>query len=188
MAPTAMSSPYFSSEELKHTEMTLSLACMMKVAVPQCYAGQNQGRAETDVFLFQPQQGFGAGEEPQHPDTGQTLGENGGQRRAPDPHVQSVNKNRVQNDVGHRADEHRPHSDLGKALCSDKGVQAQGQLHEHGAHSVDLHIAGGVADGVLAGAEGQQQIRLHSSSTAVSTAETANCRAKQPPKIFSAVS
>jgi len=125
---------------------------------PQCYAGQNQGRAETDVFLFQPQQGFGAGEEPQHPDTGQTLGENGGQRCAPDAHVQSVNKNGVQNDVGHRADEHRPHSDLGKALCGDKGVQAQGQLHEHGAHSVDLHIAGGVADGVLAGAEGQQQI------------------------------
>ena len=86
------------------------------------------------------------------------MGENGGQRRAPDAHVQSVNKNGVQNDVGHRADEHRPHSDLGKALRGDKGVQAQGQLHEHGAHSVDLHIAGGVTDGVLAGAEGQQQI------------------------------
>ena len=40
MAPTAMSPPYFSREELKQTESTLSLACMMKVAMPRATQGR----------------------------------------------------------------------------------------------------------------------------------------------------
>ena len=39
IAPTAMSPPYFSSDELKHTEITLSLACMMNVASPSAMHG-----------------------------------------------------------------------------------------------------------------------------------------------------
>ena len=52
MAPTAMSSPYFSSEELKHMEITLSLACMMKVAVPSATQGKiRAGRKRTFSFF-----------------------------------------------------------------------------------------------------------------------------------------
>ena len=34
IAPTAISPPYFSREELKHTDITLSLACIINAAVP----------------------------------------------------------------------------------------------------------------------------------------------------------
>ena len=40
MAPTAISPPYFSREELKHTEMILSLACMINVASPRATQGR----------------------------------------------------------------------------------------------------------------------------------------------------
>ena len=40
MAPTAGSPPYFSREELKHMEMTLSLLCMMKAASPKAMQGR----------------------------------------------------------------------------------------------------------------------------------------------------
>ena len=39
IAPTAMSPPYFSSEELKHTVMRLSVDCMMKGEAPRARAG-----------------------------------------------------------------------------------------------------------------------------------------------------
>ena len=45
MAPTAMSPPYLKREELKHTEMTLSLACMMNGARPRARQGQNDAAA-----------------------------------------------------------------------------------------------------------------------------------------------
>ena len=38
IAPTAMSPPYFSSEELKHTVMRLSVDCMMKGEAPRARA------------------------------------------------------------------------------------------------------------------------------------------------------
>ena len=39
MAPTAISPPYFKREELKHTEITLSLACIINVASPKAIHG-----------------------------------------------------------------------------------------------------------------------------------------------------
>ena len=39
MAPTAMSPPYFSREELKHTVIRLSVDCMMKGEAPRARAG-----------------------------------------------------------------------------------------------------------------------------------------------------
>ena len=41
MAHTAMSLPYFSREELKHTEIRLSVDCMMKGARPRARQGRN---------------------------------------------------------------------------------------------------------------------------------------------------
>jgi hypothetical protein len=40
IAPTAMSPPYASKEELKQTDITLSLACIIKVAVPRAMQGK----------------------------------------------------------------------------------------------------------------------------------------------------
>ena len=40
MAPTAISPPCFRSEDLKQTEITLSLACMIKVAMPSATQGK----------------------------------------------------------------------------------------------------------------------------------------------------
>ena len=40
IAPTATSPPYFSREELKHTEIMLSLACMTKVESPRARLGR----------------------------------------------------------------------------------------------------------------------------------------------------
>ena len=40
MAPTAMSPPYFSREELKHTAMRLSVDCMMKGDRPSARQGR----------------------------------------------------------------------------------------------------------------------------------------------------
>ena len=51
MAPTARSPPYFSREALKHTEMTLSLACMMNAAVPRATQGRiSRGRMGRAAF------------------------------------------------------------------------------------------------------------------------------------------
>ena len=40
MAPTASVPPYLSREALKHTEMTLSLACIVNVARPSATHGR----------------------------------------------------------------------------------------------------------------------------------------------------
>ena len=40
MAPTATSPPYFKSEELKQTAITLSVDCMIKVAAPNATQGR----------------------------------------------------------------------------------------------------------------------------------------------------
>ena len=40
MAPTAVSPPYFNSEELKHTDIMLSLDCIMNVASPSPMQGK----------------------------------------------------------------------------------------------------------------------------------------------------
>ena len=40
IAPTAISPPYFWRELLKHTEITLSLACMINVATPRARQGR----------------------------------------------------------------------------------------------------------------------------------------------------
>jgi hypothetical protein len=52
MAPTAMSPPYSSREELKQTEITLSLACIIKVAVPRATQGKMIFGVEMKYFGF----------------------------------------------------------------------------------------------------------------------------------------
>ena len=59
MAPTAMSSPYFSREALKHMEITLSLACMINVAVPSATQGRMSFGASRMFSLFSRSSVFG---------------------------------------------------------------------------------------------------------------------------------
>ena len=52
IAPTAISPPYLRSDVLKQTEMTLSLACMIKDAAPSAMHGRkNFGRRRIFSFL-----------------------------------------------------------------------------------------------------------------------------------------
>ena len=123
----------------------------------QGHAGQDQPGPDGQGGLFQPQQGLFSPQEGDYPHAGDALGQHRGQGSPPDAHVQDEDEQRVQQNVGHRADEHRFHAHLGEALGGDEGIEAQGQLHEQGAQGVNAHILGGVFDGVPAGAEGQQQ-------------------------------
>ena len=50
MAPTAVSPPYFNREELKQTEITLSLACITKEDSPRARLG-NMIRGISRIFL-----------------------------------------------------------------------------------------------------------------------------------------
>ena len=97
MAPTAMSPPYFSSEELKQTAIRLSVDCMMKGDSAQGQAGQHHlgagaagcSRRRCHLVLL-------PSKELQHPHRGHRLGENGGQGRAPDPHAEGEDEDGVQ--------------------------------------------------------------------------------------------
>ena len=121
-------------------------------------AGRHQPQTGQQVLPPQAQQRLFAAEERCDPDAGQGLRQHGGQRRAPHAHVQSEDEQRVQRDIGQRADEHRQHAGPGEALGRHEGVEAQRQLDEHGADGIDTHVVGGVGDGVLAGAEQQQEV------------------------------
>ena len=59
MAPTAISSPYFSREALKHTEITLSLDCMINVAVPSATQGRMSFGISRMFSLFSRSSVFG---------------------------------------------------------------------------------------------------------------------------------
>jgi len=52
IAPTATSPPYLSSEELKHTEITLSLDCMIKAALPSAMHGSTSLKLQNRVSFF----------------------------------------------------------------------------------------------------------------------------------------
>ena len=71
--------------------------------------------------------------------------------------MEAEDKQRVQRRIGNGADEHREHTYLSEALGGDKGVHAQGQLHEYGAQGVNIHIGHAVINSIGAGSECQQQ-------------------------------
>ena len=155
MAPTAMSPPYFSREELKQTEMRLAVDCVMK-GQAQGQAGQEHRRHRLQILPAELPLGLGPGEEPQHPQGRHCLRQNGGESRAPDAQVQNKDEDGVQNGVQNGADEHRFHAHGGEALRGDISVHAQGHLHKDGAQRIDFQVTQSVANGVFTGAEGQQ--------------------------------
>ena len=70
--------------------------------------------------------------------------------------MENKNKDGVQYDIQHRADEHAEHGGHRFPLGTDEGVQAQGQLDEDRAQQIDADVAGGIANGGVRGAEGPQ--------------------------------
>lgn len=58
------------------------------------------------------------------------MRQDGSHRRAPHPHVKAENKDGVEDNIGHRANQDGQHSRLGKALGGDERVHPQGQLDE----------------------------------------------------------
>ena len=102
---------------------------------------------------LQPQLGFGAGQEPQHPHRRKPLGEHGGNGRAPHAQPAGIDEDGVQHDVGGGAQQYREHADTGKALAVDVGVQPQGGHDKDGAQQINGQVIGGIAVGFVAGAE-----------------------------------
>ena len=123
----------------------------------QGQAGEKYRRHGLQVFTAQPPFRPGTGEEPQYPHGGHGLGEDGGQSRAPDAQPQDEDEDGVQKGIQDRTDQHRFHADGGEALGGDIGVHAQGHLYKNSTQRIDAEIVQGVADGVFAGTEGQQQ-------------------------------
>ena len=97
-------------------------------------------------------------QEGQHPCAGHRLGDNRRQRGALYAHIKSKDENRIQNNVGHRADQHGEHTRFCKALGCDKGVHAQRQLDEYSAYRINIHIADAVFNRIFTRAERHQEI------------------------------
>ena len=88
-------------------------------------AGQEHRRYRPEIFPPQTPLGLGTGEEPQDPQGGDRLGEDGGQGRAPNAHIQAEDENGVQDRIEDSAEQHGLHADGGKALGGDVGVHAR---------------------------------------------------------------
>ena len=106
------------------------------------------------------QLGFPSEQEAQHPGARERLRQNGRQCRAAHAHAEAENKDGIQNDVGHRTDEHRQHARAGKALGGDESIHAQRKLDKDGADCVQIHVGNAVFDRVFTCAKGQQEIPI----------------------------
>ncbi len=76
------------------------------------------------------------------------------------PMFEAKNKNRIQNDIGHRSNQHRKHACFGKPLRGNKRVHSQGQLHKHRTYGVNIHIADAIFDGIFTGAKRHEKIAV----------------------------
>ena len=94
----------------------------------------------------------------QDPGTGHGLRKNRCQCGAPHAHVQPKYKNRIKNDIGHRADQHRQHAGPCKSLRCDKSVHPQRHLHKNRSERIDIHIGYAIIHRIGAGPEGQQEV------------------------------
>ncbi len=103
---------------------------------------------------------FGKREEQHRPQRGQKLRNYGRDRRALHAHAERENEQRVENDVGHRADNHGHHRSAGKALRGYETVKPHGQQCEHAAEDVNSHIVARIYDRVVARAEREQKLPL----------------------------
>ena len=85
-------------------------------------------------------QGLFPRQKAQHPRRGHTLADHRRQCRAPDPHVERKNKNRIQGDIDDRPQNRRHHADPGKPLGVDIAVQAGSQHGKNRPDQIDAKI------------------------------------------------
>ena len=86
------------------------------------------------------EQGLVSGQKTDDPDGTDELGDDSGDRRALDAHVQHEDEQGVQRDVQSGADDDGAHADPRKAHAVDEGVHAEADEHEDGAGDVDAEI------------------------------------------------
>ena len=122
------------------------------------HARQDEPGRDEEVLTPEVQKRLLPAQERQHPRAREPLREHGRQRRAAHTHVQREDKDRVENDVRRRTDEHRVHTCLGKTLRRDEGVHAERELDKERSERINMQVVGGIADGVLTRAEGQQRV------------------------------
>ena len=127
-------------------------------------AGQAQGHdgfhppgAQRQIPQAEPQDGLPPGEEFQYPHGGAALGDHGGQRRAPHPHVQGEDEDRIQHDVDHRPQAHGHHPGAAEALRRDEGIHPQADHDKDGPQQIDGHVRLGIGIGGVTGAEQVEQ-------------------------------
>ena len=123
----------------------------------QTQTGQDDGGDQLHILHLQPQDGLLSRKEPEDPDGADSLAQHGGGCGTGNAHVQHENENGIQNNVDDSADDGGQHTDLGKALGSDKGVHAHDGQHKYAAQNVDPGIFHGVGQGHIRGAEPPQQ-------------------------------
>ena len=75
--------------------------------------------------------------------------------------MEAKNKDRIQNDIDHRADQHREHSGFGKALTGNEHIKAQRDLHRDRSEQIDAEIADCIIDRLAAGSKQHKERLLH---------------------------
>lgn len=80
---------------------------------------------QAEIFRTYFQKRSFAEQKNQYPCAGCRLRYDGGERRALYAHAERIDEERVERDVGDRADEYGKHTRRGKALCGNEGVHPQ---------------------------------------------------------------
>lgn len=112
------------------------------------------------VFSVQPEQNVISPQEAEDVDRRNALGNDGSCRRTIYTHMKDKNKDRVQDDIQDRTDQHGKHPHLAKSLGIDEVVHAKAHHHKEGSCQIDEQIGLGIRIGLVACAE-QVEHRPH---------------------------
>ena len=127
-------------------------------------AGKTQGADPADKpplqahgGAFQTDHRFSAAEKGDCPQGGDKLGDHRGNGGTLHSQIQHKDKQRVQRDVDHGAQQHGHHPLAAEALGIDKVVHSQPHHHKQAAAEIDGDVAVRVREGDVAGAKGVKQ-------------------------------
>lgn len=109
IAPTARSPPYFKSEELKHTEITLSLDCMINTEEPNARQ-EKESLFDRHISFLQFQNRLFTKQKAKNPDTGKSLRKDRCKCSASYSHMEPKNKYRIQDNICHCSKKYGKHS------------------------------------------------------------------------------
>ena len=109
-----------------------------------------------DIFPAQRNQRLFAQEKPQNPGSRGCLADHRGKSRTCDSHIQSENKDGIQNNIAHGSDGDGVHTHFWETLGVDITVEARGEHGERCAGEIEIQIVPGIDEGSLAGTEGKE--------------------------------